>query len=245
MMHELGPNARALLDAAREGLGPDADAVRRMRAKIDASIAGGAAGAAAGGGGGALAVKLGIVAVVAAIAAGAFVYGRGGGEQAIEPRVELPLARAETATAVPSREAAAPEAPEEEIVMAPIVREVERKRAPIVAISPNAPSASPATAPAPAPPAPAPRRADLAREVELVDRAMAALRRGDPAGALAAVRVHVAETAGAGQLAEDAAAIEIEALCRLHDETAAAKLAAFDVRWPASAQRSRLTTRCP
>jgi hypothetical protein len=74
---------------------------------------------------------------------------------------------------------------------------------------------------------------------------MAALRRGAPADALAAVVVHAAETAGAGQLAEDAAAIEIEALCRLHDSTVAAKLAAFDAKWPESAQRSRLTTRCP
>src|SRR5690606_5776596 len=51
MTHELGPEARALLDAAREGLGPDAAAIRRMRAGIDASIAGGAAGAGAAGGG--------------------------------------------------------------------------------------------------------------------------------------------------------------------------------------------------
>ncbi|HWU87301.1 MAG TPA: hypothetical protein VN253_08500, partial [Kofleriaceae bacterium] len=87
--------------------------------------------------------------------------------------------------------------------------------------------------------------ADLAREVELVDRAMAALHRGDPSGALAAVHAHGVETAGAGQLAEDAAAIEIEALCRLHDPSVGAKLAAFDARWPESAQRARLPTRCP
>ena len=74
---------------------------------------------------------------------------------------------------------------------------------------------------------------------------MAALRRGQPSAALAAVRVHAAETAGGGQLAEDAAAIEIEALCRMHDAAVTAKLAAFDARWPQSAQRSRLTTRCP
>jgi hypothetical protein len=276
MTHELGPEARALLDAAREGLGPDAAAIQRMRAKIDASIASGAAGAGAAGAGagaGGLAVKLGAVAVVAALAVGAviaIVAGRRG-EEASEPRLELPAARVEAPVRGPSREVAAPAAParegdaEPEIEMAPLIRDEPAKPAQ----SPRAASAgeppqpgrrigqastpAPASAPAPAAPTPtapapapaAPRRADLAREVVLVDQAMAALRRGEPAAALAAVRVHAAETAGAGQLAEDAAAIEIEALCRLHDPDAGARLAAFDARWPQSAQRSRLTARCP
>jgi hypothetical protein len=179
-------------------------------------------------------VKLGVFAVVAAtaiVAIVAVVYSRRG-EEPIAPRVELRAAepRVEAAMSAPSREAAAPAAPEPEpepeIEMAPIVRDAEPKRPP-------------------GPPPPSPRRADLAREVELVDQAMAALRRGEPKAALAAVRVHRAETAGAGQLAEDAAAIEIEALCRLHDPGTGAKLAAFDAKWPESAQRSRLTARCP
>lgn len=74
---------------------------------------------------------------------------------------------------------------------------------------------------------------------------MAALRGGDAAGALKAVQRHAVETAGRGQLAEDAAAIEIEALCHLHDPTTNAKLEAFDARFPRSAQRSRLSNRCP
>ena len=86
---------------------------------------------------------------------------------------------------------------------------------------------------------------DLAREVELVDRAMTSLRRGDARDALAATHLHATETRGAGQLAEDAAAIEIEALCKLSDARVATRLAAFEARWPDSAQRSRLTTRCP
>jgi len=81
--------------------------------------------------------------------------------------------------------------------------------------------------------------------VELVDLAMAALRRGDTTAALAAIRKHRSETLGAGQLAEDAAAIEIEALCRRHDPSVVAKLDAFDARFPRSAQRSRLSTTCP
>jgi hypothetical protein len=86
---------------------------------------------------------------------------------------------------------------------------------------------------------------DLAREVEIVDAAMAALRNGDATAALASVRLHRAETNNQGQLAEDAAAIEVEALCRLHDRRVVAKLEAFDARWPESAQRSRLTNHCP
>lgn len=267
MTHELGPASRALIEAAREG-GPDAAAIRRMRAKIEAAIAGGAAGvgaaagageasAAAGGAGtavgagagaGALAVKLGAAAVIAALAVGAILYARSG-EEAIAPRIELGAAasRVEAETKVTSREAAAPAHPEAEIEMAPMVVDPARGRG--AAAPPSAPAAAPSSEPAPAAPAAparaAPKRADLAREVELVDRAMAALRRGEPSAALAAVRTHVAETAGAGQLAEDAAAIEIEALCRLHDPNVAAKLAAFDARWPESAQRSRLSTRCP
>jgi hypothetical protein len=89
------------------------------------------------------------------------------------------------------------------------------------------------------------RAVGLAREVELVDLAMAALRRGDPGGALRAVQRHTAETLGHGQLAEDAAAIEIEALCHLHDPSTNAKLEAFDARFPSSAQRSRLNNQCP
>jgi len=90
-----------------------------------------------------------------------------------------------------------------------------------------------------------PRGVDLAREVELVDAAMASLSKGDAAAALASVRLHRAETNNRGQLAEDAAAIEIEALCRLRDHRVVAKLEAFDARWPESGQRSRLTTSCP
>lgn len=289
MTNELGPEARTLLEAAREGLGPDAAAIRRMRAKIDASIAGGAAGAGAGAGTGsgsgpgagagtgagagagagagtgALALKLGALAAAATVAIVAIVViSRGaGGEAAIAPRVELPAegARAAaTATQLSAREAV-PEVPaaratpdEPEIEMAPVRVEPARPAprapdAPRAAPVQPAPAIAPATSPpppvaAPQPPA-APRRADLAREVVLVDQAMAALRRGAPADALDAVRVHAAETAGAGQLAEDAAAIEIEALCRLHEPTVAAKLAAFDAKWPESAQRSRLTARCP
>jgi len=38
MTSELGPTARSLLDAARAGLSPDAAAIRRVRAGLDATL---------------------------------------------------------------------------------------------------------------------------------------------------------------------------------------------------------------
>lgn len=100
----------------------------------------------------------------------------------------------------------------------------------------------------PAPPAPhrvaAPVvEVSLAREVELVDRAMSALRAGQPQDALASIALYHRETGDRGQLLEDASAIDIEASCTLHLDVSA-KLAAFDATWPSSAQRSRLTSAC-
>jgi hypothetical protein len=86
-------------------------------------------------------------------------------------------------------------------------------------------------------------RASLAREVELIDLAMVALRKQTPAAALAAITTFDKETRGRGQMAEDAAAIALEAHCRLgHDVSA--KLAAFDASYPSSAQRSRIRDAC-
>jgi hypothetical protein len=91
----------------------------------------------------------------------------------------------------------------------------------------------------------APPRATLKREIELVDDAMQALHRRDFAGALAAIHSYQLETSGAGQLAEDAYAIEVEALCATGDPAAPVKLATFLERWPRSAQRPRLGAACP
>jgi len=168
---------------------------------------------------GTLAGKLGVLAVVAAVAIGAALYSRRDRDVASERIASFEPQPAARATPVlQTAHEQAPEAPE--TAMPPMI------------VSRVAP-----------PPPRLPRRTDLGREVELIDQAMAAMRRGDPAAALAAIHTHAAETAGSGQLAEDAAAIEIEAACRLHDPVDA-KLAAFDARWPESAQRSRLTHSC-
>ena len=127
---------------------------------------------------------------------------------------------------------------------APVLTEVAPVETPVhvVAASPEAPVAlhRAVTPPRPAPP----REVSLAREVELIDRAMASLRAGDPDTALAAITLYHHETTDRGQLLEDASAIDIEASCALHLDVSA-KLAAFDRAWPSSAQRSRLSTVCP
>jgi len=221
MKGELGSASRALLDAAREGMSPDAAAIARVRAKVGASIGGATIV-------GSLAAKLGVLGVVVAIATGAVLLRRDREAPSFLPNAvdDQPWVSRDQPTQIVARE----EMPDREPIAMP----------PMIVSRPPAPAATPD----PAPRVAAARRVDLRREVELIDRAMAAMKRGDAAAALAAVRTHALETAGTGQLAEDATAIEVEALCRLHDPTVGEKLAAFDERWPDSAQRSRLTTSC-
>ena len=72
MTDELGSSARALLDAAREGMSPDTAAIQRMRAKIDVTVATGTAGGAAAGS--TLGAKLGLLALVGTIVLGGYLY---------------------------------------------------------------------------------------------------------------------------------------------------------------------------
>jgi len=201
MIDGLSESSRALLDAARHGLAPDAAAIVRVRAKVAAT-----GGLLAGVG-----AKLLVVAVLVGIG-GAVLATRGHGEvstptvSVAEPAsVEVVQATAATARVEPPPPAA------------------QRRAAPVLVVVEH--------------------HADLAREVALIDAAMTALK-GDPMQALATIQIYDAETASRGQLAEDAAAIAIEARCALHEPDVAAKLAGFDVRWPSSAQRARLTEAC-
>jgi len=72
---------------------------------------------------------------------------------------------------------------------------------------------------------------------------MVALRSNDPTTALRSLATFERETLGHAQLAEDAAAIELEARCALREDVTA-KLAAFDTSWPSSAQRARIRAAC-
>jgi hypothetical protein len=239
-MDELGPEARALLDAAREGLSPDPAAIRRVHGRIHAAASGAAVGTALG-------AKLGVAGLIAAIAIGAAFYLQRGPvsspvpSPAAPPSVERarPPARAEG----PERavgHAAAPTAVSDEDLIT-----IEPATAPVRRRDPRGPTSVSPRSPRDAAPAPgAPRVIELGREVALIDLAMAALRRSDAAAALRAMQEYAAEAGDAGQLRQDAAAIEIEALCKLGDPGARDKRAAFDARFPHSAQRARLEAAC-
>lgn len=239
MSAELGPSARALLAAARQGMTPDAAVLARVRGRVGASV--GAATATATAVKMSLAAKLTIaVLAVGAVAGGVAVVSSAGGATAETP-VAAPMLRVvdDEDVAAPSVreravEAAAPAGAVEEL---PVVT----KR---IAVAPT-----PAPTPTPRPAiegkiAELPKVATLAREVELVDTAMKELRAGRERSALTVVHAYTTETAGRGQLAEDAVAIEVEALCRIGDERAAARLGDFDRLWPHSAQRKRLAGAC-
>ena len=247
----LGPEARALLDAAREGLSPDPAAVRRVHARIHAATGGAAAA------GTALGVKLGLIALVAAgVVAGAAAYSRRGPTAVSPPPIELADPPEQPQRAAVHEAALPPRSSDEELIARePVSRAPIRRTAPhsapgpMPAVAPAAPGPAPA-APGLAAPGPAPATGPaagiaLGREVELIDQAMAALRRGDPRGALRVTQDYAREAAGAGQLAEDAAAIEVEALCKLGDPAAGDRRARFDARFPGSAQRARLQAACP
>jgi hypothetical protein len=255
-LHELGPEARALLDAARAGLSPDPTAVQRVHARVHAATAGAAAGTALG-------VKLGLLGLVAAIAIGGGAYvARGPASPTPAPAPDLALASpVEQPQRAAAREA---QVSDDDLITieTPLVggsysgepRDARTQSAPRVdsrAASTASPAGGSARAAATAPTATSgasleARRGgiELGREVELIDAAMAALRRGDAAGALRVMQEYAAEAGETGQLRQDAAAIEIEALCKLRDPAVRDKRAAFDARFLHSAQRARLEAAC-
>jgi hypothetical protein len=231
---------RALLDLGRDELAPDLDTVARLRGKIEATVAAagvgfGVAALAKGLGAKAVAIKLAVVATVA-VATGTVIHV----VHVVRAEHEAPIVAPEI---VPSPEPERYEAVRPSIAIAR--RDVDA--AVEVAVEPSleapAPAVIAAPPPRPAPPRPAPR-ASLARETELVELASHALRTGDLAAVHAAIATYTHETGGAGQLAEDIGAIEVEALCRANDPSASTKLAAFDARWPHAGQRRRLVVAC-
>jgi len=287
--------SRSLLAAAREGLGPDAAAASRVRAKVAAAITAGAvttsaattstattstattsttttstattsaattsaattstattsaAGSAANTTAGPQAVaakaiatsslvKLGAALLVVGVAATALLLARSESDRALEPPRFAPSV---TEAAPPSGNVHVAVS-EEPFVARGVAQPAGRTRAIV----------SPATAVAPSEPPPArdardrfspPREpASLSREVELIDLAMVSLRKHAPLAAIEAIRVFDRETLGRGQMAEDAAAIEIEARCVLGEDVTTA-LARFDRTWPESAQRERIQRTC-
>jgi len=272
-MDELGPESRALLDAARDGLSPDPAAIRRVHGRIHAAAAGSTVGTALG-------IKLGIAGLIAvlAIAGGIYLRRAPAASPAASPSVELaraverperesirrgdspaPLrvatadpgaapphaavagAHSAAAGATPRAEAGDPHRPAGDATSSRTTAAGSHR----AAFDAAAPRASGATGDAQRTGVAAPTAAiELGREVALIDLAMSALRRDDAAAALRVVEEYAAEAGEGGQLRQDAAAIEIEALCKLGDPRARDRRTAFDARFPHSVQRARLEAAC-
>jgi len=255
---QLGPTSRALVAAARDGLGdPDPATAARVRARIAAAIAGGAVATStvatssatsastspAASAVGSVSTTGSVAAIPAASAVASTLALKLG-------LVVVAIGAVVTTGVVVDRTRSSPAgAP---AIAAPITSDDEPHGTIHVAAPEARPDLGRLGRPAAVPSRPAAGRPDavptvsgptLAREVELIDRAMSELRLAHYATALLTIDLFERETAGHGQLGEDAAAIAIEAHCRLHDSVTG-MLDAFDRAWPSSAQRTRLTAAC-
>jgi hypothetical protein len=240
---------RSLIAAAREGLAPDAAVAARVRAKVAAAV------------GASTAAATGSVAAVAAAGSASTLTKLGAVLLAIGTFTTVAVV-----VATPSRTPDAPRVvittPSESDDVRDDIRVVTRSErmsehslarlvestapAPIAhateAVSEHA-TAETVGAPRAAAADEEPEGVSLAREVELIDLAMDSLRKRAPHAALEAIKAYHRVTHGRGQMAEDAAAIEIEARCN-SDLDATAWIERFDAKWPESAQRERIQTAC-
>ena len=240
-MKALGPTSRNLLASARRGLDPSADVAARVRAKVAHAVGAGtiATTTTSSGAVGLGAGKLAAIVMVVGALAGGFWFSRA---RSAPPPVVAPAVPAlalDTDTPLAIRSASG------EAIIAP-------SAPPAIAAAANlapAPAVKPAMVAAPTIPPQATEVATptagirLAREVQLVDGAIDALRESDLPGALEILTVYEREAAGRGQLAEDAAALTIEARCRSH-QPISAQLASFDQHFPHSVQRAHITASC-
>jgi hypothetical protein len=245
-MNEL---SRSLISAAREGLAPDARTMARVRARVGAAVGAGAIGATAA------AVATAAKPAAAATAASAGVASAGLAIKVTAILVTVGVVTAGVATGVVHERRANRALQPPTIAVRPSVdQEVHRADALAIAVARTEPpptveqprrpvTKSPTVAPVTVTPAPEPTLPPLSRESELVGRADRALRNGELHDALVLIATFDRETRGHGQMAEDAAAISIEAHCRLHDDVTES-LNAFDHKWPSSAQREKLQTAC-
>jgi hypothetical protein len=232
--------SRSLLNAAREGLAPGADVAARVRAKVAAAVTVPAATPVAAPvsapGSSSLLLKLGAALLAVGVVATVLVA-------TPERAPEAPLVSVTSHDGDDAPEHVHVAAPNDPLVIpdAP-ARRGKHAVAPAVVATPAL--ADPSTDRASIERAPVEREpATLSREVELIDLAMTSLRKNAPLVALEAIRAFEHETLGKGQMAEEAAAIEIEARCVLREDVTDA-LARFDRKWPESAQRERIQTAC-
>lgn len=215
-MSELSPQARSILDAGRAAMTP-AEAVRiRVRAAVDARVAGSVAGASAAGGGGM--VKLVVLSCVGLAVVGAVVVAwrtsRPAGDVSVVRKVE---------SAAPPAARSANAAPQ------PIVTELAPEQ-PAARQRPRPPSAEPAP--------------DLAKELAMLEEARAALRAGTPADAIAALDRHRREIRSP-QLEREALLLRAEALCAQGDREEGERMLDEIVgRWPGAAGVHAVRSRC-
>ena len=250
MTTPLGPLARNLVAAARSGLDPSAASAARVRARVALAVGGGASTGAALSARvapGAAAPKLALTKLAAIVATtGALVvFGWFAAHRATTapevPRVPEISLSAPALEITTSRRAHFTSIMHDELVAVPSVTTsiTATTVSPIATVALRADAASASAqdvADSVAPPS-------LAREVALLDAAIASLQASAPAAALSTLAVYARETRDHGQLAEDAAALEIDARCRTH-ESVDQQVAAFVARWPTSIQRARVTRAC-
>jgi hypothetical protein len=235
----LTPGARAIVDAARGDDEPGAGDRERVRAKVLAALAaGGAAGAGAAGkasaatsatAGGALATKLAVIAVaVAGLATGAYLAMRSPSTTTTPPPSQSEV------SALPPEPQPEPEVVPEVTADASI--EMAPEDVPDPAPKPRAKRKVEAPALSPAD--------SLREERALIARASDALRDGDGAAALAAVKEHQRRFPD-GLLIEERSAARVQALCalgRTADGTSARE--AFLARWPRSVHAAKVRAAC-
>jgi hypothetical protein len=264
----LEPDVRALLANARESLGPDRMAVARLQSRIDVAVQTHTVLAVP-----AMLKLAAALATVGAVVAGAHALRSSSSAEiasmpAVAPQLELAAHEAgiEISVRAVAREADAPApAPAPAPARAVLSASPSQSASSSHSMSPShsgslshpaSPSPSPSLSPPPARSAsslsPPPARSaspqrdglTLAREIELIDRATAALRAHDTNAAVRALEVYDTETRGHGQLAQDAGALHVEALCRAAAPEAPAAFARFIASWPTSPQRRHLESVC-
>jgi len=248
--------SRSLIAAAREGLAPDAAVAARVRAKVAAAVGATAATGAVAAipakvGSSSLLLKLGAALIAVGVVATVVVVAspdRAGESPRLDvtPR-ESDDVRTEVRVVAPADPATlrATTPPSDE------PHALQTSPHAIAAVEATAAAVDKSTASAPQAPGRSRAHAhesteegaSLAREVELIDLAMVSLRKRAPHAALEAIKAYERETHGRGQMAEDAAAIAIEARCNMNLDATAA-IERFDARWPESAQRERIQTAC-
>lgn len=255
-MSDLGPEARSILGAGRDGDDPKASDRARVRRKLARAIAAGgaAAGAAAEGSAAAataVAGKTATLLLLGKIGGGlVFVAALGAGiwfsrplPPGPAPSASVPVTEpASPATAAPPAPSAAADSPSPE---APAAE-------PPAAAAPEAPApapASPGRAGASARPSAsagdAPPRDPLVDETQELREAHGALQSGDPQKALKLLDEQATTYAG-GQLREEREAARVLALCKLgKQDEARAKIADFLRDHPGSPLEGRVRGGCP